>query len=113
MFWENILSDTVQVCPLGAAKHIFSHVEWHMTGYEIRLKKKPEWSGLLREAKEKQAEAGVPLPAWNLLAVSKEEFETKLVSGLSGSCTDCSNSLGVWLAESVCFFFFAFRIVLI
>ena len=78
MFWENILSDTVQVCPLGAAKHIFSHVEWHMTGYEIRLKKKPEWSGLLREAKEKQAEAGVPLPAWNLLAVSKEEFETKL-----------------------------------
>lgn len=23
--------------PLGDAKHIFSHVEWHMTGYHIRL----------------------------------------------------------------------------
>ncbi len=24
--------------PMGEAKHIFSHVEWHMTGYRIRLK---------------------------------------------------------------------------
>ena len=23
---------------LGEGKHIFSHVEWHMTGYHIRLK---------------------------------------------------------------------------
>jgi adenine-specific DNA glycosylase len=23
--------------PLGEGKHIFSHVEWHMTGYRIRL----------------------------------------------------------------------------
>ena len=27
---------------LPAAKHIFSHIEWHMTGYEIRI---PELSG--------------------------------------------------------------------
>ncbi len=26
-----------KVLPLGEAKHIFSHVEWHMTGYYIRL----------------------------------------------------------------------------
>lgn len=27
---------------LGQAKHIFSHVEWHMLGYEIRLQTLPE-----------------------------------------------------------------------
>jgi A/G-specific adenine glycosylase len=27
--------------PLGKAKHIFSHVEWHMLGYHIRLKELP------------------------------------------------------------------------
>lgn len=25
--------------PLGAAKHVFSHVEWHMTGWRIRLER--------------------------------------------------------------------------
>ena len=25
----------IRIKPLGSAKHIFSHVEWHMTGYEI------------------------------------------------------------------------------
>lgn len=28
--------------PLGRAKHIFSHIEWHMTGYRISLKEMPE-----------------------------------------------------------------------
>ena len=27
--------EPVRVRKLGEAKHIFSHVEWHMTGYEI------------------------------------------------------------------------------
>ena len=27
----------VQIEPLPQAKHIFSHVEWHMKGYRIRL----------------------------------------------------------------------------
>lgn len=27
----------IQVWPLPATKHIFSHVEWHMTGYRIRV----------------------------------------------------------------------------
>ena len=27
----------LRIAPLGDAKHIFSHVEWHMTGYEIIL----------------------------------------------------------------------------
>lgn len=33
--------------PLGKAKHIFSHIEWHMTGYFIRLRGNPivaEWA---------------------------------------------------------------------
>lgn len=29
------------IFPLPAAKHIFSHVEWHMIGYRIELNKKP------------------------------------------------------------------------
>ncbi len=33
-------SDTVaELEPVGKAKHVFSHVEWHMIGYRIRLKK--------------------------------------------------------------------------
>lgn len=27
----------LRIQPLGAAKHIFSHVEWHMIGYQIRV----------------------------------------------------------------------------
>ena len=38
---DRFLSDngltTVSVFPLPAAKHIFSHVEWHMTGYDIEV----------------------------------------------------------------------------
>ncbi len=30
------------VCPAGDAVHIFSHVEWHMTGYRIEVKSIPE-----------------------------------------------------------------------
>ena len=28
----------VRVKRIGTAKHIFSHVEWHMTGYRVRLR---------------------------------------------------------------------------
>ena len=38
---DRFLSDNdltpVSVFPLPAAKHIFSHVEWHMTGYDIEV----------------------------------------------------------------------------
>lgn len=38
---ENILSAE----PLVNSKHIFSHVEWHMTGYRVKIKEEPdqEW----------------------------------------------------------------------
>lgn len=35
-----------QVISLPASKHIFSHVEWHMTGYRILLKEEGEGDGL-------------------------------------------------------------------
>jgi A/G-specific adenine glycosylase len=31
--------ESAQITPLGEAKHIFSHVEWHMIGYRIRASK--------------------------------------------------------------------------
>ena len=30
------------ITPLPEAKHIFSHVEWHMTGYRVELTDLPE-----------------------------------------------------------------------
>lgn len=28
--------EPIRIHPIGTAKHVFSHVEWHMTGYEVR-----------------------------------------------------------------------------
>lgn len=45
-----------EAAPAGEARHIFSHVEWDMTGYVIRLTGRPQAEGLLfvekRELKE-------------------------------------------------------------
>ena len=30
--------EIVELEPIGPAKHVFSHVEWHMTGYRVRLR---------------------------------------------------------------------------
>ena len=38
-FWENQLGVTVTIWPLPSAKHIFSHVEWHMIGYKVIVTK--------------------------------------------------------------------------
>ncbi len=34
--------DPQEIEPLGEAKHVFSHLEWHMTGYRVRLRSLPE-----------------------------------------------------------------------
>jgi len=31
--------ESLSIQPLGEAKHIFSHIEWHMVGYKVRVKK--------------------------------------------------------------------------
>ena len=50
--------DALHVRPLGEAVHIFSHKEWHMKGFEIRIGNVPEDSGRwifasLRELQER------------------------------------------------------------
>lgn len=42
---QGILAAEIQ--PIGDAKHIFSHVEWHMTGYHIKMKELPNNSPYL------------------------------------------------------------------
>lgn len=52
----------IRIQPLEAAKHIFSHVEWHMVGYAIRVDELLQQEGLLfvdvMETEEKY-----PIPA--------------------------------------------------
>lgn len=38
-FVRSIGLTPLQICRLPEAKHVFSHVEWHMTGYQIRVEK--------------------------------------------------------------------------
>lgn len=35
---------TESIVELGEAKHIFSHIEWHMTGYYIKIKPEYNWN---------------------------------------------------------------------
>ena len=46
--WEKV----VEIRGLSEARHIFSHIEWHMTGYEIRLPRIKEAEGILWVTKE-------------------------------------------------------------
>ena len=46
---------------IGKGKHIFSHIEWHMTGYHVLLSEKPEQDDLVWVTKEEmEAEYAVP-----------------------------------------------------
>ena len=53
----------LQILPLPGAKHIFSHVEWHMIGYMIKIAEpegKPEGEFVFAETEE--AQERYPLP---------------------------------------------------
>ena len=51
--------DPLSVTPLGKAKHIFTHIEWHMTGYLVECKKaSPEYLWVTKE--EAEAEYSIP-----------------------------------------------------
>lgn len=54
----------LRILPLTDAKHIFSHVEWHMTGYAVSLEEtdQMEDSGFLF-IETKETEAQYPIPA--------------------------------------------------
>ena len=54
----------LRILPLAGAKHIFSHVEWHMTGYAVSLEETDhmEDSGFLF-IETKETESSYPIPA--------------------------------------------------
>ena len=36
----------LRIAPLGEAKHIFTHIEWQMTGFEVTLEEKSATTGI-------------------------------------------------------------------
>lgn len=50
----------LEIKPVGKAKHVFSHVEWHMEGYQIRLKEAVPGSYLFADRTEIRTK--YPLP---------------------------------------------------
>lgn len=48
------------VTSLGRAKHIFSHIEWHMTGYRVEVKEKLCDPSLIWVKKEEMADYAIP-----------------------------------------------------
>lgn len=53
----------IRIQPLEAAKHIFSHVEWHMTGFMIRVDELEQKEENLLFVDVKETEEKYPVPA--------------------------------------------------
>lgn len=58
----------LKIEPLGEAKHIFSHVEWHMTGYRLQLDSLAKMDEALKKAgwmliEKREIEDRYPLPS--------------------------------------------------
>ncbi|MBQ1515857.1 MAG: NUDIX domain-containing protein, partial [Lachnospiraceae bacterium] len=67
----------LRIRPLPEAKHIFSHVEWHMTGWVIRTAAVGT-GGARRGAAEQAADGTLPdasLPGGTIFLVTREEAE--------------------------------------
>lgn len=54
--WQELSDESDEMEKLGKGKHIFSHIEWHMTGYHVLLKAKPEEKNLVWVSKEEMKE---------------------------------------------------------
>lgn len=52
--------DITKIDPLGKAVHVFSHKEWHMTGYRVSLRKPAAKEGVFRVTKEEENRYAVP-----------------------------------------------------
>ncbi len=62
---------------LGEAKHIFSHVEWHMLGYKVQIEKLSEENPFFMEdvvSKKEQVSAGIDAEA-DFLWVEKDQID--------------------------------------
>ncbi|MDO4554171.1 MAG: A/G-specific adenine glycosylase [Lachnospiraceae bacterium] len=58
---DNSVESSENVDKIGTGKHIFSHIEWHMTGYYILLQKKLKSDSLIWVTKEElEQEYAVP-----------------------------------------------------
>ncbi len=55
--------EPVRVWPLAPAKHIFSHVEWHMCGYMVLVEEKESESGSLLFIEPEKTEREYSIPA--------------------------------------------------
>ncbi len=53
-------AEVEHIQPAGKAKHIFSHVEWHMTGYRVSLKNFPAGQYLFVQRQELKEKYPVP-----------------------------------------------------
>lgn len=53
----------IRIQKLEPSKHVFSHVEWHMTGYVIRIDELVEHQGQLLFAEVRDTENRYPIPA--------------------------------------------------
>ena len=62
--------------PLPAAKHIFTHIEWHQSGYFLTVPEQPAPAGCVWAGKE-QLEAAYTLPG--AFKVYKKLLLTKLL----------------------------------
>jgi A/G-specific adenine glycosylase len=68
----------LRIRPLVEAKHIFSHVEWHMRGYVVLIEEPEEAAGNLlfveaRDAKERYAVPSAFSAYWNAIKESVPE----------------------------------------
>ena len=66
----------VHFTPLPAAKHIFTHIEWHQSGYFLTVPEQPAPAGCVWAGKE-QLEAAYTLPG--AFKVYKKLLLTKLL----------------------------------
>ena len=64
-YLEEMGYKAIHIRKLEAAKHIFSHREWHMIGYAIRVDEleRPKESGRLIFAEKGETEEKYPIPA--------------------------------------------------
>jgi adenine-specific DNA glycosylase len=74
-YGKSIGLSPVRVRKLGSAKHIFSHVEWHMTGYELlvdELEKQCSEEMIFAENAELEAVYSIPTAFEYYMSVFRE-----------------------------------------
>ena len=78
-FLDNTMELSENVDKIGRGKHIFSHIEWHMTGYHILLKEKLKEEGLIWVTEEEMEAAYAVPSAFDFM--KKYLFMTRLEEG--------------------------------